>query len=206
MLVHASTLLPLLASLLVQASASTLGRLTAASIHASEALQAMTVDDGSSMKWTGSIFEGEEPVVLYGAADRIYNAVKAANPNYVSAQTSAEVQARTSELESRSPAEGWYLNCAVMATGHYPHLTEFDDGTSVPCAMVAGNVAEIIRNCCTLSQKGVSGHYYPQSRDYSVWVGYGNCNHSPKTYPHTYAYPGGSPNGLCKMQKKGGRF
>ncbi|KEZ46603.1 hypothetical protein SAPIO_CDS0419 [Scedosporium apiospermum] len=44
------------------------------------ALAELTVDDGISMKWTRSIYPGEEPVDLYGDAKDIYEAIRVVNP------------------------------------------------------------------------------------------------------------------------------
>jgi hypothetical protein len=42
--------------------------LTAKAIKESRELEAMMIDNGASMQWTGNLFADEEPVVLYGTA------------------------------------------------------------------------------------------------------------------------------------------
>jgi hypothetical protein len=57
-------------------------------------------------------------------------------------------------------------------------------------------VGDIQLNCCQGYRAGRSGYIY-MNWEYSIWVGYGNCNHASSVYPNTYPYPGGQVNGLC---------
>ncbi|KEZ44032.1 hypothetical protein SAPIO_CDS3760 [Scedosporium apiospermum] len=232
MLVHATTALPLLAGLLAQTLAAPspgqANRQSVAAVQKSSDLQALSVDDGSGMQWTGNIFEGEEPITLYGTAEQIYDAIIKANPNFSGADVS-DAEARITPRDILTKRN--QLSCAVMATaGHYdaknagnylrslrgmcgaPNkecrrmtcqntsasyiCSEFSDGTSIFCATAADQVYWIEGTCCK-NGNGVSGHSYADNRDYSVWLGYGNCGHSSSSRPSSYPYPGGSPNGLC---------
>ncbi|KAK4222952.1 hypothetical protein QBC38DRAFT_488779 [Podospora fimiseda] len=76
---------------------------------------------------------------------------------------------------------------------------------SVKCNSLGSLVQSIHNNCCTGKTSsdpaasfgtGKSGHIY-NDRLWSVWVGYGNCNHGSDSRPTQYPYPGGSNNGLC---------
>ncbi|KEZ46602.1 hypothetical protein SAPIO_CDS0418 [Scedosporium apiospermum] len=84
------------------------------------ALAPVTVDDGVSLQWSGSIFPGEEPTFLYGDIEEIYKAILSVNPDYQAAEASPEswetfgVHTGTS-LEKRQNG----YSCAVMATGSF---------------------------------------------------------------------------------------
>jgi hypothetical protein len=67
---------------------------------------------------------------------------------------------------------------------------------SIPCKDAGRMVNDILLNCCNGYRAGKSGHIY-MNRDYSIWVGYGNCNHATNVFPHTYPYPGGRMNDDC---------
>lgn len=60
----------------------------------------------------------------------------------------------------------------------------------------------IMLNCCQGYRAGGSGHIYQDGR-YSIWLGYGNCNHATNVFPHTYPYPGGNVNGGCYNDQGG---
>jgi hypothetical protein len=57
-------------------------------------------------------------------------------------------------------------------------------------------VDDIMLNCCQGYRAGRSGHIY-MNRDYSIWLGYGNCGHASNRGPSTYPYPGGNVNPSC---------
>ncbi len=57
-------------------------------------------------------------------------------------------------------------------------------------------VNDILLNCCNGYRTGKSGYIY-MNREYSIWVGYGNCNHTTNVFPQTYPYPGGRINNDC---------
>jgi len=75
---------------------------------------------------------------------------------------------------------------------------ESSSSVTKSCAEIANKLTRIFENCCDYSS-GISGHRYhlDENPKYSVWIGYGNCNHPVTRGPSTYPYPGGSPNGLC---------
>jgi hypothetical protein len=93
------------------------------------------------MQWTGNIFEGEEPITLYGTAEvrrpawaelgvltplewvltitlqQIYDAIIKANPNFSGADVS-DAEARITSRDILTKRN--QLSCAVMATAsHY---------------------------------------------------------------------------------------
>ncbi|KAK0667768.1 hypothetical protein QBC41DRAFT_278146 [Cercophora samala] len=79
------------------------------------------------------------------------------------------------------------------------YLCSEGNAVSERCGTLADMVSDIIRNCCgpavTYGQK--SGHVY-KDRVYSVWAGYGNCNHASTTRPTQYPHgSNGGPNGSC---------
>lgn len=67
---------------------------------------------------------------------------------------------------------------------------------SIPCSTAGHMVNDIVQNCCQNYRAGRSGHIYV-NRDYSIWLGYGNCSHANTDGPHTYPYPGEAVNGYC---------
>ncbi|KAK4200171.1 hypothetical protein QBC40DRAFT_254275 [Triangularia verruculosa] len=69
----------------------------------------------------------------------------------------------------------------------------------VACTDVSRRMEAIKNGCCPLlwDPKGrpISGHIYHEK--YSIWAGYGNCNHGEDRTPSFYTYPGGRINGIC---------
>ncbi|KAK0654002.1 hypothetical protein QBC41DRAFT_377703 [Cercophora samala] len=69
----------------------------------------------------------------------------------------------------------------------------------VACTDVSRRMDKIKRGCCSvifdIGGKPVSGNI--KHANYSVWAGYGNCNHGIDSSPSKYPYPGGGVNGKC---------
>ncbi|KAK4180782.1 hypothetical protein QBC36DRAFT_228920 [Triangularia setosa] len=69
----------------------------------------------------------------------------------------------------------------------------------VACTDVSRRLEKIKKSCCPqvwdVGGRPVSGHIYQST--YSVWAGYGNCNHEADSRPSHYPYPGGGINGIC---------
>ncbi|CAI4214335.1 unnamed protein product [Parascedosporium putredinis] len=176
---------------------------TSRSQAAEAEIETLSQDDGVGIEWTGSIFPGEDPVTLYGTVEVILAAILALNPNYQPdpLSTSSDISSGSepswelsignesaSDIEKRQ-AVTYSVGCAPMATALKPGMGEFNDGTSIPCRDAAVMLTWMHDRCCRYSF-GISAHVYPSHRDYSVWLGYGNCNHAVNRRPSTYPYPG----------------
>jgi hypothetical protein len=72
---------------------------------------------------------------------------------------------------------------------------ETDEEVTIPCDWAANSISEVVDYCCQGDMAAKSGSVYTDK--YSVWAGYGNCNHPSGSRPTNYGYPGGNVNGLC---------
>ncbi|KAK4160205.1 hypothetical protein QBC43DRAFT_293254 [Cladorrhinum sp. PSN259] len=94
-------------------------------------------------------------------------------------------------------------SCRRMTCNHTTasYLCSEGNPISVKCNSLSRVVRRVRTDCCNGSPPGGGGSgrsgYIYNDRIWSVWVGYGNCNHATNSRPSGYPYPGGSPNGLC---------
>ncbi|KAK4671479.1 hypothetical protein QC764_606200 [Podospora pseudoanserina] len=184
----------------------------------------LDLDDG--MTWTGRIFKTDTEVTeLHGTATEILAQILAINPEYNAAEIAPEdaleaLEKRAEVLTCGTMATG-DLDRSITAANDLKKLgqncgapskrcrrmtcqsttasyicSENSSDVSIPCSTAGRQVNHIILNCCRGYRAGRSGHIYQDGR-YSIWLGYGNCNHATNVFPHTYPYPGGNVNGGC---------
>ncbi|KAK4194156.1 hypothetical protein QBC40DRAFT_260298 [Triangularia verruculosa] len=217
--------------------------------------------DGSGMLWRGSIFPGEEEVVLQGSVIEIWDQIYSLNPDFEPPNAEPENQAKPGAVHEAE--DGWEpypwtnvqgftkssdgnyrghipndwkfnsLKCAPMAMGSMTDITrnvdilstlpgkcgapskacrrmacvntsalyfcnDLETQLDVDCSQAAEFLQQIMNNCCP-NQRTSSG--LTRSKEgFSVWLGYGNCNHSPDVPPSEYKLGGGN-NKKCKPQQ-----
>ncbi|KAK0663016.1 hypothetical protein QBC41DRAFT_234704 [Cercophora samala] len=188
--------------------------------------RAPDVDADDGMTWTGRIFKTDEELTeIHGTATEILAKILAINPEYNAAEISPEdaldaLERRAEVLTCATMATG-DLERAITAANDLQKLgqncgapakacrrmtcqnttasyicSETNSAVSISCHTAGRQVRHIHLNCCNGWHAGKSGHIY-QDGQYSIWLGYGNCNHATNVYPHTYPYPGGNVNGEC---------
>lgn len=138
-----------------------------------DTLVTMTQDDGVSMKWTGSIFAGEEPIVLYGTASDIYNAIIAVNPNFEPADVPSEVRANASfdiltKRQSDNP-----VTCSVMATGTHAEIRS----ARAHLRLIGGTCGTPRRECRRTTCEVTTGTYLCSELNIDVGIPCGQINY-----------------------------
>ncbi|KXX75361.1 hypothetical protein MMYC01_207875 [Madurella mycetomatis] len=93
----------------------------------------------------------------------------------------------------RAPVADCRRMTCQNTTGTY--LCGETKAAAISCHEAGNLVQAVFVNCCR-GGGSAAAHIY-RKRDLSIWVGYANCNHSPKKRPTDYPYPGGRVNGNC---------
>ncbi|KAK4177098.1 hypothetical protein QBC36DRAFT_300548 [Triangularia setosa] len=69
---------------------------------------------------------------------------------------------------------------------------------SESCRSLADMVIRVVKNCCGSGVVGPKSGSVYRDRTFSVWAGYGNCNHATTTRPTDYPHGSdGGPNRAC---------
>ncbi|KAK4222859.1 hypothetical protein QBC38DRAFT_66394 [Podospora fimiseda] len=120
-----------------------------------------------------------------------------------------EAESRLRSLGSNCGAPAKQCRRMTCQNTSATYICSEANDVSVKCNSLASLVQSIHQGCCTGRMdnnpeypfgSGKSGHIY-NDRVWSVWVGYGNCNHGSDSRPTQYPYPGGSNNGQCWEDK-----